>query len=172
LTITDRMVDLIDEGFDAVVRIGELADTSLRGLAMTPNEMALCAAPAYLASHPAPLHPADLAGHACLGFAHWVPRNQWTFEGPEGATETVKVHGPLTVNIGHTLRIASLAGLGIILQPRILLQDDIDEGLLVPLLPDWRHTALPMYILSAPDRRRIRKLDSFVEFIAQRFPLR
>ncbi|HWJ87694.1 MAG TPA: LysR family transcriptional regulator [Pelagibacterium sp.] len=172
LTITDRMVDLVDEGFDAVIRIGALADTSLRALAMTPYEMALCAAPAYLASHPAPQHPADLAGHACLGFAHWAPSNEWTFEGPGGVTETVTVHGPLTVNIGHALRMAALAGLGIILQPRILLQDDIDEGLLVPLLPDWRHTARPMHILTAPDRRRTRKLGSFVEFISQRFPLR
>ncbi|MCP8896303.1 LysR family transcriptional regulator [Shinella daejeonensis] len=172
LTITDRMVDLVDEGFDAVIRIGELADTSLRALAMTPYEMALCAAPAYLAAHPAPRRPADLANHACLGFAHWAPRNQWSFEGPDKTTETVEVHGPLTVNIGHALRMAALAGLGIILQPRILLQDDIDAGLLVSLLPDWRHAARPMHILTAPDRRRTRKLASFVEFIAQRFPLR
>src|SRR5690606_12158841 len=123
-------------------------------------------------SHPVPQHPTDLTNHACLGFAHWAPGNEWTFEGPEGATETVEVHGPLNVNIGHALRVAALAGLGIILQPRILLQDDIDQGLLVSLLPDWRHTARPMHLLTAPDRRRTRKLGSFVEFIARRFPLR
>jgi DNA-binding transcriptional LysR family regulator len=136
LTISDRMVDLVDEGFDAVIRIGELADTSLRARAMTPYEMALCAAPSYIARRPAPQRPADLAGHACLGFAHW----------------------------------AALGGLGIILQPRILLQDDIDRGLLVALLPEWRHAARPMHILTAPDRRRTRKLGSFVDFIARRFP--
>lgn len=172
LTITDRMVDLVDEGFDAVIRIGELADTSLRARAMTPYEMALCAAPSYLANHAAPQHPTDLGGHVCLGFAHWAPRNEWIFEGPDGARETVEVHGPLTVNIGHALRAAALTGLGIILQPRILLQDDIDEGLLVPLMPEWRHAARPMHILTAPDRRRTRKLGSFVDFIAQRFPPR
>ena len=172
LTITDRMVDLVDEGFDAVIRIGELADTSLRALAMTPYEMALCASPAYLAAHPAPQRPADLAAHACLGFAHWAPGNEWTFERPDGLKETVEVHGPFTVNIGHALRMAALAGLGIILQPRILLQDDIDQGLLVPLLPDWHHAARPMHLLTAPDRRRTRKLGSFVEFITRRFPLR
>ena len=172
LTISDRMVDLVDEGFDAVIRIGELADTSLLARAMTPYEMALCAAPAYLAARPAPQRPADLDRHACLGFAHWAPRHRWTFEGPEGATETVEVHGPLTVNIGHALRMAALAGLGVILQPRILLQEDIDRGALVPLLPGWRHAARPMHILTAPDRRRTRKLGSFVDFIAQRFPPR
>ena len=127
LSITDRMVDLVDEGFDAVIRIGELSDTSLRARAMTPYEMVLCAAPSYLEIRPAPQRPADLAAHACLGFAHWLPRNQWHFEGPEG-TRTVEVRGPLTVNMGHALRMAALAGLGIILQPRILLQDDIDRG--------------------------------------------
>jgi DNA-binding transcriptional LysR family regulator len=170
LTISDRMVDLVDEGFDAVIRIGELADTSLRARAMTPYEMALCAAPSYIARRPAPQRPADLAGHACLGFAHWAPRDAWTFEGPDGASETVAVNGPLTVNIGHALRMAALGGLGIILQPRILLQDDIDRGLLVALLPEWRHAARPMHILTAPDRRRTRKLGSFVDFIARRFP--
>ncbi|WP_199562490.1 LysR family transcriptional regulator [Pelagibacterium lacus] len=172
LSITDRMVDLVDEGFDAVIRIGALADTSLRARAMTPYEMVLCAAPSYLAGHPAPQHPADLASHACLGFAHWAPRGQWTFEGAGGTKQTVEVHGPLTTNIGHALRVAALSGLGIILQPRILLDNDIERGRLVPLLPEWRHAARPMHILTAPDRRRTRKLGSFVDFIAQRFPPR
>ena len=172
LSITDRMVDLVDEGFDAVIRIGALADTSLRARMMTPYEMAMCAAPSYLAEHAAPQRPADLANHACLGFAHWTSHNQWTLEGPEGRRETVQVHGPLTVNIGHALRAAALAGLGIILQPQILLQEDIERGLLVPILPQWRHAARPMHILTAPDRRRTRKLGSFVDFIAERFPPR
>jgi DNA-binding transcriptional LysR family regulator len=171
LSITDRMVDLVDEGFDAVIRIGELSDTSLRARAMTPYEMVLCAAPSYLAAHPAPEHPDELTAHACLGFAQWMPRGQWIFDGPEG-TIAVEVRGPLTVNMGHALRMAALAGLGIILQPRILLQDDIEQGLLVPLLPQWRHAARPMHILTAPDRRRTRKLSSFVDFIAERFPPR
>lgn len=171
LSITDRMVDLVDEGFDAVIRIGELADTSLRARRMSNYEMVLCAAPAYLATHPAPERPADLAGHACLGFAHWLPRSQWQFDGP-GGTETVEVSGPMIVNIGHALRVVALSGLGIILQPRILLQEDIDQGRLVPLLPHWRHAARPMHILTAPDRRRTRKLGSFVDFIVQRFPPR
>lgn len=171
LSISDRMVDLVDEGFDAVIRIGELSDTSLRARAITPYEMVLCAAPSYLENRAAPQHPADLSSHACLGFAHWLPRNQWQFEGP-GGTTTVGVSGPLTANMGHALRMAALAGLGIILQPRILLQDDIEQGRLAPLLPQWRHAARPMHILTAPDRRRTRKLGSFVDFIVRRFPLR
>lgn len=169
LSISDRMVDLVDEGYDAVIRIGELSDTSLRARAITPYEMVVCAAPSYLAGRQAPQRPADLARHDCLGFAHWTPRNQWWFEGPEGA-ETVEVRGPLVVNMGHALRTAALAGLGIILQPRMLLQDDIDQGRLVPLLAGWRHTVRPMHILTAADRRRTRKLESLVEFLAQRFP--
>jgi len=171
LFITDRMVDLVDEGYDAVIRTGELTDTSLRARALSPYEMVLCAAPAYLEGKDIPQHPADLAQHACLGFAHWMPRNQWTFEGPEGSV-SVEVKGPLVVNMGHALRAAALNGLGVILQPRILLQEDIEKGLLLPLLPEWQHAARPMHIITAPDRRRTRKLDSFVEFIVERFPPR
>lgn len=171
LSISDRMVDLVDEGYDAVIRIGDLTDTSLRARQLTPYEMALCAAPAYLVGRAEPRRPADLAGHVCLGFAHWVPRNQWVFEGPEG-TEAVQVSGPLVANMGHALRAAALAGLGLILQPRILLQPDIDAGRLVSLLPGWRHSARPMHVLTPPDRLRTRKLNSFVEFLARRFPPR
>lgn len=109
--------------------------------------------------------------YSCLGFAHWMPRNQWVFEAPAG-TETVEVRGPLIADMGHALRAAALAGLGIILQPRILLQQDIEDRLLVPLLPGWRHAARAMHILTAPDRRRTRKLESFVEFVTRRFPPR
>lgn len=170
LSITDRMVDLVDEGFDAVIRIGALSDSTLRARAIRPYQMVLCAAPAYLARRLAPQVPADLAAHDCLGYAYWLPRGEWVFEGPDGATETVTVQGPLTANMGHALRMAALGGLGIILQPRILLQDDLDQGLLLPLLPDWRHAARPMHVLTAPDRRRTRKLGSFVDFLARRFP--
>lgn len=170
LTITDRMVDLVDEGFDAVIRIGTLSDSTLRARAIRPYEMVLCAAPAYLARRPAPQAPADLAAHDCLGYAYWMPRDQWEFEGPDGTTETVVVQGPLTANMGHALRMAAIGGLGIVLQPRILLQDDLDRGALVALLPEWRHAARPMHVLTAPDRRRTRKLGSFVDFLTRRFP--
>lgn len=168
LSITDRMVDLVDEGYDAVIRIGPLADSSLRARALRPYEMALCAAPAYLAGKPMPRTPDDLAEHACLGFAHWVPRNQWQFIGQDGS-QTVEVSGPLSTNMGHALRAAALNGLGIILQPRILLQRDIDRGALVELLPAWRHAARPMHLLTAADRRRTRTLQSLVDFLVERF---
>jgi DNA-binding transcriptional LysR family regulator len=170
LIISDRMVDLVDEGYDAVIRIGELSDTSLRARAIRPYEMALCATPAYLAQQRAPQTPSDLVAHVCLGFAHWLPRDRWLFHGPHGEIEAVEVNGPLTADMGHALRVAALGGLGIILQPRILLEGDIAAGRLVPLLPGWTHAARPMHVLTAPDRRRTQKLSSFVEFIARRFP--
>lgn len=138
---------------------------------LTPYEMVICAAPSYLARHGWPQSPADLSGHDCLGLAHWLPRGQWEFDGPDGP-ETVQVSGPFVANMGHALRAAGIAGLGIVLQPRMLLEHDIDEGRLVQLLPQWRHASRPMHILIAPDRRRTRKLASFVEFITGRFPPR
>ncbi|MFE3838397.1 LysR family transcriptional regulator [Pseudogemmobacter sonorensis] len=168
LSITDRMVDLVDEGFDVVIRIGPLADTSLRARALAPYRLVACAAPAYLAERGTPRHPRDLAGHACLGLAHWVPRDLWSFDGPEGRV-AVEVSGPFVANMGPALRVAALQGLGIILQPEVLLATDLAAGRLVALLPDYRPPARPMHLLTPPGRRRTQKLDSFVAFIAERF---
>lgn len=168
LSITDRMVDLVDEGFDAVIRIGELADTSLGARALAPYRLVACAAPAYLAERGVPRHPNDLRAHACLGLAHWMPPNLWAFDGPEGRVE-VEVSGPFVTNMGPALRAAALQGLGVILQPEVLLSDDIAAGRLIALMADHRPPSRPMHILTAPGRRRTQKLTSFVAFVVERF---
>lgn len=168
LSITDRMVDLVDEGFDAVIRIGALADTTLRARALAPYALVACASPAYLAERGTPMHPRDLRDHACLGLAHWIPRDLWSFDGPDGRVE-VEVSGPFIANMGPALRVAALQGLGVILQPEVLLAEDIAAGRLVTLMNGYQSPSRPMHILTPPGRRRTQKLDSFVAFIIERF---
>ena len=164
LELSDSVVDVIAEGYDAVFRVGTLPDSGLRARSLAPYRMVVCAAPAYLAAHGAPHTPADLAQHACLGFTHWSPREVWYFEGPNGREE-VPVHGPLSSNVGQALRAAALEGMGIILQPEVLVADDLRAGRLQPVLPGYVAPALPVHLVTALGRLRTQKLQSFVDYV-------
>ncbi|RVU15645.1 LysR substrate-binding domain-containing protein [Methylobacterium oryzihabitans] len=168
LTLSDRIVDLVDEGYDALIRVGPLADSGLVARPLRPHVLVLCAAPAYLDRRGVPARPADLRGHECLGFAHGTTRGPWTFPGPDGP-ETVAVTGRFRVNNGQALLSAALAGLGILLQPEPLVRDALAAGRLVRLLPDHAPPPRPMHVLHAPERRITPKLRSFLDFLAARF---
>ena len=164
LELSDSVVDVIAEGYDAVFRVGALPDSGLLARPLSPYRMVACAAPAYLAQHGAPRTPADLAQHACLGFTHWSPREVWYFEGPKGREE-VAIQGPLSANVGQALRVAALGGMGIILQPEVLVADDLLAGRLQAVLPGYAAPALPVHVVTAPGRLRTQKLQSFVDYV-------
>lgn len=165
LDLSDSVVDVIAEGYDAVFRVGSLPDSGLRARTLAPYRMMACAAPAYLAERGMPRTPADLAQHDCLGFTHWSPREVWYFDGPKGREE-VAIRGPLSANVGQALRMAALSGLGIILQPEVLVADDLQAGRLQPVLPGYAAPALPVHLVTAPGRLRTQKLQTFVDFVA------
>src|SRR5258708_7799720 len=97
VTLNDRVTDLVDEGFDLAIRIARLADSSLVARRIAPCRITACASPAYLKKHGAPLRPADLAVHNCLGYSYAALRNEWRFTGPDGV-ESVRVGGRLNAN--------------------------------------------------------------------------
>ncbi|WP_206956219.1 LysR family transcriptional regulator [Trinickia acidisoli] len=168
LVVSDRVLDLVDEGFDVAVRIGELPDSSLIARRLRPYRSVICAAPSYLDRHGVPSVPADLSQHQCLGFAHPAAGRRWRLHGPEGEV-VVPVSLALTANNGEALRMAALSGLGIVMQPEILLEDDLRAGRLVQVLPDYAPAARPMHLLTAADRRPPAKIGTFVDFIVKRF---
>ncbi|MGF3024493.1 LysR family transcriptional regulator [Methylobacterium aquaticum] len=168
LTLSDRKVDLIEEGYEVVFRVGPPAESGLIARPLRPMDFALCVAPSYLAARGAPLVPADLRQHECLGFAHMATGEQWRFIGPDGP-EAVDVSYRLLVNNGQALLTAALAGLGLLLQPIALVQDAVASGHLVPVLPAYRPVSRPMNLLYAPDRRLTPKLRSFIDFALARF---
>lgn len=168
LTLSDRKVDLIEEGYEVVFRVGPPAESGLIARPLRPMDFALCASPSYLAARGAPLVPADLRQHECLGFAHMATGDQWRFIGPDGP-EAVDVSYRLLVNNGQALLTAALAGLGLLLQPIALVQDAVVSGHLVPVLPAYRPVSRPMNLLYAPDRRLTPKLRSFIDFALARF---
>jgi DNA-binding transcriptional LysR family regulator len=168
LVVSDRPVDMLDEGVDVAIRIGALEDSSMIARPLMPYHSLICAAPNYLRTHGTPLQPSDLAAHRCLGFAHPVASKEWTLHGPHGAIR-VPVSLALSVNNGEALRMAALSGLGIVMQPEILLREDIRAGRLVAILQDFQPRPMPMHVLTFPDRTPTPKVRSFVDFLCARF---
>ncbi|MDH1010134.1 LysR family transcriptional regulator [Pseudomonas nicosulfuronedens] len=168
LTLSNELVDLVNDGYDVVFRIGELADSGLKAVPLTPYRLVLCAAPAYLARRPAIRTPEELSQHECLGFTFSDGRSSWTFDGPDGRIE-VPITSRLTINQGDPLLAAAVAGLGVVLQPQELVGDALRNGTLVQLLPQYPVPTSPMHMLYAPDRRLTPKLRSFLDFAIAAF---
>lgn len=168
LTLNNRAVDVIHEGYDAVFRIGELSDSGLIARTLAPYRLVLCAAPAYLSTHPRVTTPDDLQAHDCLGFAYTELRTHWSFDGPEGRI-VVPVSSRFMADHNDPLLCVGLAGLGILLQPLELVREALDDGRLVELLPEYPVPTRPLHVVYAPDRRPTPKLRSFLDFAVEAF---
>jgi DNA-binding transcriptional LysR family regulator len=168
LSLSNGYVDAIEEGFDIVFRIGELADSSLIARELAPYQLVLCAAPGYLERHPPIRTLTDLSGHECLGFSHTELRTHWTLDGPEGRV-TIPVSGRFMANHGEAMLAIAKAAIGIMLQPLELVRAELESGSLVRVLPEYSAPTRPMHILYAPDRRLTPKLRSFIDFAVGTF---
>ena len=170
IALTDRFVDLIDEGWDIAIRLGSLRDSSLIARSLAPIRVALCASPAYLAARGTPRTIADLAAHNCLGYTLPTPANagRWLF-GADGSI-AVPVRGTLVANNGDALRWAAVAGQGLIYQPTFILADDIRAGRLVSLTLDQ---PLPRFggahAVYPGGRQPPAKVRTLIDFLAERW---
>jgi DNA-binding transcriptional LysR family regulator len=168
LDLSDRMADLMEDGIEAAVRIGQLpSDSKLIAKPLAPYRLMLCASPEYLARRGTPARPIDLAQHECLSFSA-AAVTHWRFTHGEDICK-VPVSGRVTVNNGPALRMAALHGLGVVLQPAILQEADVRAGRLVQLFPDYELPSRPMHVVFLPDRYRSPKLRSFIDFVTARF---
>ena len=168
LTLGNRKVDLIDEGYDAVFRIGKLSDSGLIARALAPYELVACAAPSYLASHASLETPLDLKDHNCLCLSLTDLRTHWIFDGPEGRV-SVAVSGRMMADHDAPLLSAALAGLGVLMQPREVVREALEDGRLVQILTKYQVPSRPLHVLYAPDRRVTPKLRSFLDFAISAF---
>ena len=168
LTLNERKVDLVEEGFDLAIRIATQIDPGLVARRLARVRTVVCAAPAYLRKHGTPKSPSDLAQHNCLTFAHASFQNEWRFRrGDE--QQVVRIAGNLRSSSGAIAVGAAMAGLGVILEPAFLPYEALRRKQLVRILADW---ATPEFSLFAvyPSRRFLPpKVRSFIDFLVQRF---
>lgn len=167
ITLTDRNVDIVEEGFDIAIRIGELPDSRLVARHLAPYRMMLCASPDYLKRHGNLDHPSELSGHETIGFTP-AARSPWRLSKGKDEVEVVPKMS-ITVNNGQAVRMAARAGLGVIMQPSILLTSDIQVGVLVQLFPDWRLRERSMSLIYHRDRRMTPRLRSIISFAIAEF---
>jgi len=164
--LSDRVVDLVDEGFDLAVRIGEIRSQFLVARRIGATSLVCCAAPSYLERHGTPRTPDDLARHSCLTYEYAATRHQWRFIGADGGDRVVRIGGPLHANNGRMLGALAVEGAGIVCEPDFILAPDLERGALVPILTDW---TLPSIAIHAayPSRRHLSaKVRAFVDFLA------
>jgi DNA-binding transcriptional LysR family regulator len=164
ISLSDRKVDLVDEGFDLAIRIGAMPQSDLIARKLGGVRSIVCAAPAYLARHGAPQTPADLAQHACLGYTLTGTGADWRLEGPAGLA-IVPISGPIRADNGDIIRLAALGGAGIVFQPHFIVGDDIAAGRLVRVLPQWQSAELGVYAVYPSRKHLSAKVRTFVDFL-------
>lgn len=161
LDLTNRMVDLVEEGIDLAIRIGDIHNDDLVAKYLCPYRMVICAAPDYLARYGTPQTPADLVDHLCLSHSVWTARNEWRLPGVEGEVRW-KRDAVLRCNDGYGLRMAARAGAGLLLQPEVLVAEDLESGRLVRVLETYIPAPRPVHLLW----REFTTSPKLTEFIA------
>jgi DNA-binding transcriptional LysR family regulator len=169
LHLSDQHVDLIEEGYDLAVRIGELRDSNLVVSPLGIDKRVLVASPGYIARHGQPTCPEELHAHNALLFANPTPMDAWNFIDPQGKAHAVRVQGNFETNNCDALREAILAGLGIALRPAWDVWRDLRQGGMVALLPDYTHPSFPIQALYPSRRHLSQKVRLFIDMLRERF---
>lgn len=169
VSLIDRVVDIVEEGYDLAIRISRSGSTShvARKLAVSHN--IVCAAPEYLARHGAPRTPADLLLHKCIGYSYSATADEWSFLDGDGRPHPVKVSCVMHANNGDTARAAALGGLGVIWQPSFLIGADLRAGRLVRLLPDYHLPDIDVQAVYPSRRHLSAKVRVMIDFLVDEF---
>jgi len=168
VTLSDRVVDLVEEGYDLAVRIAQLKTSSLVSRQLATTRLVLCASPRYLRARGTPRHPSDLANHAVISYTLTAMSEHWDFDGPEGPV-SVKVTSRMRTNNGDTCCVAALRHLGIVLQPTFLVGPHLESGALVEVLPRYRAIELGVHAVY-PSRKHLKpKMRLLIDFLVRAF---
>ena len=169
MVLNNRYVELISEGFDLAVRIGELEDSSLRARKLAETHKMMIASPKYFESHGRPEKIDDLNEHKLLHYSNQAAGNVWRLTAPSGEKRQVRSTGGLTVNDGQSLLNAAVNGLGIAFLPSFLYADAMAEGLLVPAIDGLPVETQGIYAVYPPGRYTQPKVRAFIDFLVETF---
>jgi len=165
ITLSDRLVDVVEEGYDVAIRVARLANSTLISRRLSTTRLVLCASPTYLDRAGTPSHPAQLVDHAVWAYSYFAPGDDWPFEGPDGPI-TARVRPTLRTNNGETCLAGALQHRCIVLQPSFLVGPSLQAGDLVELMPEYRSLELGIHALY-PSRRHVApKVRLLIDFLA------
>lgn len=168
LAAEDRLVDVVEGGFDVVVRVSRLQDASFVARRLVADRLVVCGAPAYLDRRGRPESPEALVHHNCLHYER-VPRaGEWRFRGPAGP-ESIPVRGNLVSTDGTVLRQAALAGLGLAVLPYFMVARDVEAGRLELLLQSFRRAEIGIYAVVAHGKNLPRRTRAFIDYLSRWF---
>ena len=167
--LSDRVVDLVEEGFDLAIRIGRPGSENLVARRLGEIRVLVCASPNYLKLHGTPVTPDDLTHHNCFTYEYRVPRSQWRLRDAEGMEHLVQVSGSMHSNNGDLLAEAGAQGGGVVWLPDFIVSDYLQDGRLVPLLSDYSGLSLPIYAVYPSRKHLSAKVRVFVDFLVARF---
>lgn len=168
LNLTDRVIDVVSEGFDLVLRIAKLEDSSLIARKIAPCKRVFCASPDYLNQHGVPKVPQDLAIHHCLTYSNELKPDTWVLHGPDGI-ESIKVNGPICADNGDILKTAAVSGIGITLLPTFIVGPELRLGRLQQVLPEYCPPEISIYAVFPSRRYLSAKVRTFVDFLSNYF---
>jgi len=168
LSLSDTVVDLVRDGFDVAIRMGEMNDSALMIRRLALDRRLVCAAPSYIDKHGLPDHPEQLADHSCLIMRNAVAMNDWAFL-YDGAIRKVHVDGRFESNSGVAIHAAALAGLGIAQIGSSIVAPDLESGALVSCLDDFVVAERPIYAVYPHKRHLSQKTRAFIDFIVDHF---
>ena len=168
MKLADRFIDVVSEGFDVVIRIAELEDSSLVARRIAPCKRIFCASSEYLERHGTPRTAKDLATHQCLIYANDAKLGSWVLDGPDGV-ESVKVKGRITADNGDVLKSAAISGLGIALLPTFIIGPDLRAGRLQQVLVDYCPPDISIYAVFPSHRFLSAKVRAFVDYLSEYF---
>lgn len=165
----DRFVDLVEEGYDVAIRITKLEDSGLIARKLSAFSLIPCASPEFIEKHGPITHPSQLSGIPCIVDTNGRFLNNWRFDGPDGATVAVTVHGRLEVNSPLTAMRAAEAGLGVAVLPDFIFRERQPSGTLVPILEEYRSNDRGIYAIYPHRRYLPAKVRAFVDYLTQWF---
>jgi len=168
VSLSDRVVDLVEEGYDLAIRIAHLPSSSLVHRRLSSTRVVLCASPTYIEREGSPQHPTELARHSVLGYSLRSDRDTWVFDGPEGRV-SVQTQPCIRCNNGDVCRAGALQHQGIVLQPTFLIGEDLAAGRLVELMPQYQAGVLDIHAVYASRKHVAPKVRHMIDFLVEWF---
>ena len=169
VSLIDRVVDVVDEGYDLAIRISRAGSMQHAARKLATSRNFVCASPAYLRKHGKPKTPADLAQHACITYTYSATGNEWPLTDDTGKVHAVRVNPVMQTNNGDTALQAAVAGLGVIWQPGFLVGPELRAGRLVTLLPGWRIPDIDILAVYPSRRHLTAKVRTMIDFLVEEF---